>query len=329
MSENKRVIITGGSGFIGTNLVSSYLERNWDVKNFDNLPPRNSDHLTKWEKTDLLDRTNLIKKTKDFGPSVFLHFGARTDLDEKDNLTGYASNIEGVCNVVDAIRATSSIKRVIFASSQLVCYLGYRPKNEYDYRPTTLYGISKVLTERIIRSADDIGAVWTIVRPTSLYGPWFDVPYKNFFVTVSKNYYIHPGDIQTYKQWGFVGNSVYQIEKLVEAPEDKVHKKMFYLADFKPILFKDFADLVQRSLGAAPIRTINPNFLKVIARIGDLLQYIGWKQPPLTSFRYHNIITSEIQNLKPLQRLVGPLPYSFEQAVAKTVNWMRQMGMLD
>ena len=140
--------------------------------------------------------------------------------------------------------------------------------------------------------------------------------------------YIHPGDILTYKQWGFVGNSVYQIEKLLKASQDKVHKKMFYLADFEPVLFKDFANLMQRTMGVAPIRTVNPNVLQGIARIGDIFQHLGWKQPPLTSFRYHNIITSEVQNLEPLQRLVGPLPYSPEQAAAITVNWMRNARLI-
>jgi hypothetical protein len=93
-------------------------------------------------------------------------------------------------------------------------------------------------------------------------------------------------------------------------------------------LLKDFADLIQKTIGAAPIRTVNTDLLQVIGRVGDLAQRFGWKQPPLTTFRYHNMITSEVQDLEPLQRIVGPLPYSQEQAATITVNWMRYKGFI-
>ena len=321
---DRRVIVTGGSGFVGTNLVEYFSQQGWEIRNFDVAHPRNPDHLCYWTGVDILDKKRLIEETQKFQPTVFLHFAARTDLNERQNLAGYAANIEGAGNVIEAIRSTHSIQRAIFASSQLVCALGYRPRDEYDYRPSTLYGQSKVLTERIIRIAENMDVVWTILRPTSLWGPWFDVPYKNFFIAIARNLYVHPGSICILKQWGFVGNSVFQVHRLIEAPVEKVHKKTFYLADYEPVELRDFANKVQVALGAKPIRTVSPGLLKTAALLGDMGKKIGWATPPLTTFRYRNMITMETQDLSLMQEVTGPLPYSVDQGINTTVRWLHQ-----
>lgn len=318
-----RVLITGGSGFIGTNLVEHFSAQGCTVLNLDIAPPRNRQQAHLWRAVDLLDRQNLIRAVTEFSPHYLLHFAARTDLKETRNLAGYAANIEGVCNLIDAIRAASSLRRVIFASSQLVCRLGYTPRHELDYAPTTLYGISKMLGERIVRAADELGATWCLVRPTSLWGPWFDVPYKNFFSAIRRGIYVHPNGVNTLKQWGFVKNSVYQVERLLYASAESIHKKVFYLADYQPLELRHFANMVQEAFDAHPIRSVPPALLRLAARMGDLLQGIGWRNPPLTSFRYHNIITSELCDLTPLQAIVGDLPYNTAQGVQMTVAWMK------
>ncbi len=68
-----------------------------------------------------------IKPCKNPAPDALVHLAARIDLDEKTDLAGYAANIEGVQNVMAAVRLTPSIKRAIWTSSQLVCRVGYVP----------------------------------------------------------------------------------------------------------------------------------------------------------------------------------------------------------
>lgn len=323
--RDRRVVVTGGSGFVGTNLVTHFAGQGWDVQNFDIVAPRNREHLNLWRQLDILDRERLIAATTAFRPSAFLHFAARTDLEEGTNLGGYAANVEGVCNVIEAVRATPSLQRVVFASSQLVCRLGYVPKDEYDFRPSTVYGQSKALAERIIRAADDIGAVWTIVRPTSLWGPWFDVPYRDLFVAIARGLYVHVGKTNTLKQWGFVGNSVYQIHRLIQAPADLVSRRTVYLADYEPVELWRFADTVQAALGARPIRTVPVGVVRIAARIGDLAETLGWNNPPLTNSRYENMVTPEVQDLGPLESIVGPLPFTVEQGIDITARWLRDV----
>ena len=100
---------------------------------------------------DILDAGRLNEAVQEFSPDALVHLAARIDLDEKTNLAGYAANIEGVQNLIAAVRLTPSIRRAIWTSSQLVCRVGYVPRNDTDYTADTLYGQSKVRTEQIVR----------------------------------------------------------------------------------------------------------------------------------------------------------------------------------
>lgn len=307
---------------MGTNIIAYFTELGWNVTNFDNCKPRNGEQFTHWEEVDLLDRANLVSRTKEIAPSVFLHFGGRTDLDEKETLAGYAQNIEGVRNVIEAIRQTPSIQRAIFASSQLVCRVGYTPMNEFDYHPNTMYGRSKVLFERIIHSAEDLNFIWTIVRPTSLWGPWFGVPFYELFQLIRKNRYFHIKGVNPVKQWGFVGNTIYQLSRILEAPPDAVHAKTYYLADYSPVGLHEFTNQVQRRFGVKPIREIPDRLMKCAASLGDIAKVCGWKIPPMTSFRYQNIVTPDTHDLSGLNNVTGPLPFTNEAGIDLTVNWL-------
>lgn len=326
--EKKKIIITGGSGFIGTNLVEFFASLGWDVLNLDIKSPRNPAHMDHWKKVDIVDREELLRVFHEFKPDHVLHFAARTDMDEKENLSGYAANIQGVRNMVEAIKSTGSIQRTIFGSSQLVCKVGYQPETDEDYCPNTLYGHSKVVGEQIVRAAGDMTSTWAIVRPTSIWGPWFDVPYRAFFITINKGFYIHSGQIQTIKKWGFVLNSVDQVYKLLTCPEDQINHKTFYMADYSPLVLKDFANLAQKEMGARKIITLPVWLMKLFAKTGDVLQILFWKNPPLTSFRLNNIVTNEIQDTSNLESITGNLPYDYQAGIKITVTWLKSQQLI-
>ncbi len=110
----------------------------------------------------------------DFSPDYVIHLAARTDL-RGSTLESYRANTDGVENLIDALARCSGIKRLIFASSTMVCPIGYQPHDENDCAPPNYYGASKVRGEQLVRAAESLGE-WVIVRPTSIWGPWFDVP---------------------------------------------------------------------------------------------------------------------------------------------------------
>jgi nucleoside-diphosphate-sugar epimerase len=321
-----RVIVTGGSGFIGTNLIEYLAANGDDILNLDIVAPRNSKQTSYWKHVDLCDAVKLREAIHHFLPEVIFHLGARTDLDGLA-ISDYAANTTGVENLIAGISDLSSLQRIIFASSRLVCRIGYQPENEFDYCPTTTYGESKVLGEKIVReSSSRIPCPWIIVRPTSIWGPWFDVPYKTFFLTIFNGKYFHPGEVNIQKSFGFVGNTVYQLHCLSNVPLGEYVKGTIYLGDYPAIDVEEMANKIQSTLGVAKIKRMNLQFLRVAAVAGDILKRIGWKNPPLTSFRLNNLLTQMIYDLSPLQTLVGELPFTMSQGVDSTVDWMRQNG---
>lgn len=318
-----KIFITGGSGFIGTNLVSYFLNLNWEVVNYDIREPQNPDHRPYWIEGDILDYSHYSKQVKTFSPDYFVHLAARTDiLENKDLINGYAENIKGVEHTIAIIRQTESLKRVLFASSRMVCKIDHVPENEDDYCPPNLYGLSKVIGERLVKTAH-LNCEWSIFRPTSIWGEWFDSPYIIFFRTIQKGFYFNISGYNPFKSFGYIGNSVYQIHKLLMADQALIQSKTFYLCDYPPLFVNEWANLINQQIGKRKIWTVPFAILKPVAMIGDRLLKMGWNRVPITSFRLSNLISNMEYDTQSLQEICGALPFSLEQGVLNTTQWMQ------
>jgi nucleoside-diphosphate-sugar epimerase len=222
-TKGRRVLVTGGSGFIGTNVVEAFLRDGWVVLNVDIAPPKVPAHAPNWQQLDILDDVALRRAFVSFRPELVIHLAAKTVLDERTTLAHYAANVQGVQNVINAIQAAGSVERTFFTSSRLVCRLGYVPKDDTDYQPSTLYGLSKVRGEQLVRAAPPNCGTWTILRPTGIWGPWFGVPYRDFFNTIRRGRYVHPARRDARKSYGYVENTVYQLQRLAARPPSDVN----------------------------------------------------------------------------------------------------------
>jgi nucleoside-diphosphate-sugar epimerase len=321
-----RVVITGGSGFIGTNLVEHYAASGVPVLNLDPVEPRNQQHVVHWRKIDPLNVDDVRAALREFTPTRVFHLGARTDL-HGTKLDDYAYNIRGVEVVLDACNELAGLGRVVFASSRLVCRIGYQPASDTDYCAPNAYGESKVRGEQIVRGAKTTFP-WVILRPTSIWGPWFDVPYRTFFSTIAADRYIHVGRRPVRKSFGYVGNTVQQLAAVAETQSENVDGTTMYLADSTPIDVADMANRIQRAFGSRPIHTLPRSAVKPVALVGDLLQRVGWKEPPLTSFRLDNLLTEMIHDITPLDRVAPQLRYSLDDGIQHTVDWMREQDLV-
>jgi nucleoside-diphosphate-sugar epimerase len=316
------IVITGGSGFIGTNLVEYYVRKGYNVLNIDIKEPPNKNHISFWENIDINNYDILYKTLVDFKPNVIFHMAARTDLNGY-RIEDYKTNIDGVKNLISACKKIPNLKRVIFASSKLVCRNGYVPNNDIDYCPDTMYGSSKVEGEKLIVNDKEINFSWVIVRPTSIWGPWFNEPYRNFFDKVNKGLYVHPKGINARKTYGFVGNTVYQLDKIMFSCDTLVDKKIIYLGDYEPIEIKHWADLISKEMGVRRPIEVPIFLLKSLGKVGDFFKLLGVNNFPYSSFRFKNILAETTFNLSNLYHICGELPYDLKMGVEETVKWLR------
>jgi len=317
------VLVTGSSGFIGRRVVPLLIQRGHTVLGLDVRHNTIDLERFSFQECNILDERRLERIVLEFMPEYVVHLAARIDLDEKGDISGYAANIQGVENLMTIIRKTSSIKRCIFTSSQLVSRIGCVPVSDEDYHPNTLYGESKVLGEKIVRNRDGGGVAWCIVRPTTVWGPGMSPHYVKFFGMIKKGTYFHVGRRPLYKSFSFIGNIAHQYMKVMEAPAEIIHRKTFYLADYQPISLRNWTNAIQDRLGAKPIRTCPETMARMAARIGDIINVLGFREFPFNSFRLNNVLTEYQFNLSETEKVCGALPYTVDKGIEETIDWLR------
>ena len=315
-----KVLVTGSSGFIGEALVRRLRTAGWEVAGLDRGSGATSNYMC-----SILDAARLNGIVQKFSPDALVHLAARTDLDEQTDLVGYAANVEGVQNVIAAVRLTPSIKRAIWTSSQLVCRVGYVPRDDNDYAADTMYGRSKIRTEQIVREEDGAGREWCLVRPTTVWGPGMSPHYQRFLRMIRRGQYFHVGKDPLWKSYSYIENIAFQYQRLLEAPAESVHRKTLYLADYEPIDLLAWCDAFQRAFGSRPIPHVPLAVARTFAYCGDAVNAIGVRNFPFNSFRLNNVLTQYRFDTKATEAVCGPLPYTMEQGVAETAAWLREL----
>jgi nucleoside-diphosphate-sugar epimerase len=314
-----KVLITGASGFIGTNLIKYYVNKNFKVLNLDILPPRNISHLEYWKKTDILDFQKLKNEVLNFSPDFIIHLAARTDLDS-ESIEDYKANTDGVSNMIKVSNLCSNLKRIIFTSSMLVCEVGYSPKDENDYNPINAYGKSKVQTELIVRNLK-LNYEWAIIRPTSIWGPWFNKPYRTFFDMIMRNRYFHIGNKSCLKTYGYIGNTIHQINSILFADKNLIQGNVFYIGDYTSYNIEEWGNEIAAELNKKIIKI--PFFIiQLAALFGDFIKVFKISFP-ITSFRLNNMTTNNIVELNSIKGLAKNLPYSRLEGIKITVKWLK------
>jgi nucleoside-diphosphate-sugar epimerase len=315
----ERIIVTGGSEFIGTNLIEFMSNAGCNVLNLDITPPLNRKHNCYWRKCDILDSDAVLSAFREFSPTHVVHLASRTDIMETKSIDGYAVNTVGTENVLRAIQGTAGVQRAIITSSMLVCRLGYVPSSDTDYAPPNLYGKSKVLTETITRNFG-LNTVWTIIRPTTIWGPWSNRYRDEFFAVLRKGLYFHPCSRKILKTYGYVGNVVHQINGILHAPKEQIHGRTLYVSD-PPIDLYEWVDGFSQRLRGSTVRKAPMPLMRFLALCGDLAGKLGIRFP-MSSFRLNNMTIDNVLDISQTIAITGPGPFSLDAGIELTINWL-------
>ncbi len=150
--ENKRILVIGGYGYIGKEIVSILLEHNYNITLISRMKRNNKDLVG-----DVLDKEFLLKNVKDFDCIIYLAAIVRSI-----NKFKYRENIISLRNLIDVMKI-NNVKRIIYFSTQNV----YLEKTGY-------YGNSKKECDKTLINS---GVEYIIIRPNYVYG----IDKENYF----------------------------------------------------------------------------------------------------------------------------------------------------
>ncbi|NOS89313.1 MAG: NAD(P)-dependent oxidoreductase [Methylococcaceae bacterium] len=322
--NNDKILITGGSGFIGTNLIDLLLDKNYILLNFDKSKPHKNSHEQFWHHGNLLSKSDIENALYTFKPTVVIHLAARTDT-LSDVLDDYIDNTKGTENLISCLENIDFLRLVVITSTQYV----YKsddiplPPNDTEYRPYTIYGQSKVITEQLTR-ASNLRCSWTIVRPANIWGPWHLRYPQELWRIIDKGLYVHPCQHKVIRTYGYVKNVAYQILQILESDSAKVDKKTFYLGD-EPIDSYVWLNAISRNLRGKTILRAPGYLFTIPALVGDLLLKIGIPTPLYTA-RFKNMIEDYIAPTDITVTEFGVSHPSLEENVKETISWIQTEG---
>ena len=314
-----KVLITGSSGLIGRWIGQRLDAEGIKWAGVDRLAKVEGPGSSAHYQLDLCDREALARAFQSFQPTHVIHLAARCDLDGK-TVEDYEVNRGGVEGLCEVIKATPSVARAVYTSSQLVCNVGYVPKSDTDYCPHTVYGESKVATEEAVRRLDGGSVEWCLARPTTVWGPHMGAHYQSLLKHIKKGTYFHSGSGALYKSYSYAENIAHQYYQLLLADKTQVHEQVFYMADYEPLSLRDYANRLADEMSVKRSPTVPLPVAKIIALCGDLLNACGVRFP-YNSFRLKNIRTEYIFDMSKTQAICGDLPKTFEEGVTETAKW--------
>lgn len=317
-----RILCTGASGFIGSHLLDRLLlDQNVSVLNIDIAEPKDSVHHSSWLQGDILNNSELARTFQEYRPTHVIHLAARATMDGK-SLADYPENVQGVRNVLEAARRVPCLERLIVTSSQHVRKPGSPlPVADSDYEPYEAYGQSKAVTEQLTRDAR-LDCPWTIIRPTTVWGPRSEVLANGVWRAIAAGMYVHPAGDKVVRGYGYVKNVVEQIIQLAMLPRTHADRMVLYVGD-KCIPQLDWVNAFSRALTGRTVRTAPFPVLLGLATLGELARKCGFAAP-IYMARFKNMTTSNPVPMETGLRLLGAGSYSLMDGVSETVAWLRE-----
>jgi len=241
MKKNLRIIIPGGAGFVGRNLVK-FLIQALPAENI-TVIDKNTDHLQMVKKYGIhVEDADLSEKGRwdnlFAGQDVIIHLAAQISSRYEEDFQ--KNNVRTTENIIEAAKI-EGVSRIIFFSSAAVLSVRKDP-----------YADTKLRAEELVKQS---GLTYCIIQPSMMYGPTDD---KNigYLINFAKKMPVFP--IPGHGRWPRQPIYIDDICRLIlhfldEFPENKV-----YSINGKAIFFKDMIDAVFHELGGFKMKLSLP-----------------------------------------------------------------------
>ena len=308
--KNKTILVTGGSGFIGTAITKKLLKEGAIVKSLDT-----KDNTLIYEKDRLIKIKGSVLGDDDVkiaisGCDYVIHLAAMLGVKktEEERLDTLTTNILGIKNILDSC-VKEKVKKIVFSSSSEV--YGEQTKfpisEKNPVHPKSIYAITKLVGEEYLKAyKQNFGLDYSIVRYFNCYGPKQN---NNFVMAGFINQALNSESPIIYGSGKQIRAFCY-IDDIVEGTyltlvNEKANSEIFNIGnDTQPISIKDLAEKI--------ILLSNNN--------GNLTpKYIGLEKSDRTKERE---IFKRFPNIEKAKNVLGYKPkVPLDVGIKKTIDW--------
>lgn len=294
-----KVLLTGGSGFIGSNLIVN-LGSTYQFIN--------------------LRRGGEINEIKEFNAIIHLA-GLAHDLKNTNKSQDYYSVNTNLTNKIfdDFIGSDASVFITLSSVKAVADKVFGELSEDCIPNPITDYGKSKLLAEQYILSKNlPKGKRIYILRPCMVHGPGNRGNLNLLYQIVSKKIPWPLGAFDNKRSFCSIDNLSFVINELIS--RDDIPSGIYNVADDEPLATNQIIELIAQSQGLnSKIFKIPPRFIFAIAKLGDMLKL------PINSERLQKLTDSYVvSNFKLKNAIAKPLPLSSTEGLLKTFKFFNK-----
>jgi nucleoside-diphosphate-sugar epimerase len=327
-----KVLVTGGTGFVGAHLVRKLLSRGQQVTSLDKNPGLFDDELRSSGATLL---TGSVTNASDVsramvGCELVYHLASPFGDIMQPDAVYWDIEVNGTRNVLEAA-SQQGVRRVVHCSTQGVHGIIEHPPGDENspMAPRDYYCYSKVEGEKVVQEYLARGMDIVIVRPTSVYGPGDIRGWLKLYQMVARGWFLMIGSGRTLNHPVYVENLVDLFDLVAESP---IAKGRVYLGgDEEPVTLNDLVRSVAQALGTQ-VRIIRfPSYQAAWygASIIESVSKTFGIRPPVFRRRLSWFKTNRAFRIDRAKTELGYQPrVGLREGLARTAHWYRTEGYL-
>jgi GlcNAc-P-P-Und epimerase len=310
-------LVLGGSGFIGTRLVSLLEDRSspvciGDIQKSEAFPEA-------WSYCDVTQGETLNQLAA--GASAIINLAA-VHRDDILPLSRYHDvNVDGAVQVCQAAR-TAGVQKIVFTSSVAVYGFQPRPVDEQGpFEPFNEYGKTKLEAESVYRAwaEEDPDRSLVIVRPTVVFGEGNRGNVYNLLRQIASGRFLMVGSGTNVKSMAYVGNvAAFLAHCLSFGPG--IHISNY--VDGPDLCTRELVKYIYSCLGKAdPVREIPKTAAAIVGHLFDVLGRISGRKYPISAIRVRKFCeTTQFRADRVSEWGFSP-PFSLNEGLARTITF--------
>ena len=324
------VAVTGGSGFIGQNLIRRLLADGHDVRCL--VRSASARAVPAGARSFVVD-FDVVASLRDCealeDADVIFHLAGATRA--VDRAAFHRANVTPVRHLLGALTARRLSPRFVFVSSQAAAgpavSLAHPVEESDEARPIEPYGASKLEAERVVATFSDRVPA-TVVRPCAVFGPW-DKDFFTLFRLARRGLLVYPGTAAHWLSLLHVDDVVAGL--ISAATSERAVLRTYFLSSSAPIRWRTLGDAIAAAMGMHARHVDLPRFAVVAASLAGHVAGIATGHVPLANPHKARLARASYwvcSGVRARTELHFRESRSLPEAIAHTYLWYVEHGWL-